>query len=131
MHDQIFVNLPVSDVQRSRGFFASLGYTFNEQYSGEQALCVELGSNITAMLLHRDYFATFLDKPVYDPGKQAGSIIALKCASREMVDQLVAKAVAAGGSAPMPSKDHGFMYYHAFQDPDGHCWEVLFFPEQA
>jgi predicted lactoylglutathione lyase len=131
MHDQIYVNLPINDVQRSRKFFTSLGYTINEQFSSEQAICVVLSENIIAMLLLKDYFATFINKPVNDASKQAGVIVALKCESKEEVDGLVAKALAAGGTAPMPSLDHGFMYIHGFQDLDGHCWELLSMPSQG
>lgn len=125
MHDQVYINLPVADVKRCRAFFTSLGYTINEQYSDDKALCVVLGDAIIAMLLQRDFFATFTPKPVGKPGSETSVLVALKCRDRAHVDELVAKALANGGSALMPSKDYGFMYQHSFQDPDGYGWELV------
>ena len=126
----IFVNLPVTDVQRARKFYTGLGFTINEQFSNEQAACVVISESIYVMVLVREFFATFTGKPVSDAHKQTEVLLCLSTTSREATDTLVAKAVAAGGSAPRPAKDHGFMYQHGFEDPDGHIWELAFMPAQ-
>lgn len=124
----IFVNLPVSDVQRARNFYTGLGFTINEQFSNEQAACVVISESIYVMVLHTDFFATFTDKPICDAREQTEVLLCLSRTSREDTDALVAKAIAAGGSAHRPAQDHGFMYQHSFQDPDGHVWELVFMP---
>jgi uncharacterized protein len=126
----IFVNLPVSDVQRARTFYTGLGFTINEQYSNEQAACVVISETIYVMVLVKDYFATFTGKPVSDAHKQTEVLLCLTTQSREETDALVAKALASGGSAPRPPTDHGFMYQHGFEDPDGHIWELAYMPAQ-
>lgn len=128
---QIFVNLPVQDIPRTRAFYGSLGYEFNPQFSDDKALCMVIADNIFAMLLQRDYFATFTPKPVADATKSTEVLVALSMDNRAQVDEIVAKAVAAGGRTPRPPQDHGFMYQHAFEDPDGHIWEVFFMDPAA
>lgn len=130
MQQMIFVNLPVSDVQRARAFYTGLGFTINEQFSNEQAACVVISESIYVMVLHTEFFATFTQKPVSDAHKQTEVLLCLSTTSREATDALVAKAVAVGGSAPQPAKDHGFMYQHGFEDPDGHIWELVFMQGQ-
>lgn len=125
MHNQIFVNLPVSDLPASRQFFGSLGFAFNPQFSDDNAACMIIGENIYAMLLTRQYFQGFIDRPVAEPASAAQVLLALPCENRAAVDAMVDKAVAAGGKAPRPAKDHGFMYQHGFDDLDGHIWEVF------
>jgi predicted lactoylglutathione lyase len=126
----IFVNLPVSDVKRARNFYTALGFTINEQYSNEQAACVVISETIYVMVLVKDYFATFIDKPVSDAHKQTEVLLCLSTASKEATDALVANAVNAGGRMPRPAKDLGFMYQHSFEDPDGHIWELAFMSGQ-
>jgi len=126
----IFVNLPVSDVQRARAFYTALGFTINEQYSNEQAACVVISESIYVMVLAKDFFATFTDKPISDAHRQTEVLLCLSTTSREATDALVAKALGAGGKAPRPAQDHGFMYQHGFEDPDGHIWELAFMSGQ-
>jgi predicted lactoylglutathione lyase len=126
----IFVNLPVSDVKRARKFYTALGFTINEQYSNEQAACVVISETIYVMVLVKDYFATFIDKPVSDAHKQTEVLLCLTTTSKEATDAMVVKAVKAGGRMPRPAKDLGFMYQHAFEDPDGHIWELAFMSGQ-
>lgn len=121
----IFVNLPINDLQRTKGFFSSLGFTFNPQFSDEKALCMVMDKNIFAMLLQREYFQTFTPKEVVDAHESSEVLLAISMESRQQVDETVKKAVAAGGSTYNQPKDHGFMYQHGFQDPDGHIWEVF------
>jgi predicted lactoylglutathione lyase len=124
MHKQIFVNLPVSDLARSRAFFSSLGFDFNPQFSNEDAACMIIGENIFAMLLVERFFQGFTSKPVADARVGTEVLTCLSCESRAEVDALVARALAAGGRAPNPKQEHGFMYAHGFEDPDGHLWEL-------
>lgn len=125
MHKQIFVNLPVKNVERTRAFFAGLGFSFNPQYSNDQALCMEIGENIFAMLLAESFFKTFIKKPVADATRSTEVLVCLSCESRAEVDNLVARAIAGGGTAPNAPQDHGFMYGHGFEDLDGHVWELV------
>lgn len=124
-HNQIFINLPVKNLDRSVRFFTELGYSFNPAFTDENATCMILGENLFAMLLVEKYFAGFVTKPLADAGTHTGSLIALPVDDREAVDALVARAVAAGGRAPREPIDLGFMYQHGFEDPDGHVWEVF------
>lgn len=125
MHTQIFVNLPITDLPRARTFYEALGYRFNPDYSNDKGACLVLGDKLFAMLLVRDFFQSFTDRPVGDPKKDRQVLICLDCSSREEVDSLVSRALTAGGSAPRPPTDHGFMYFHGFEDLDGHYWELM------
>ena len=125
MATQIYVNLPVQNVARSRRFFTELGFAFNEQFSNEQAVCMVVSDDSFVMLLVESFFQTFTKKPVADASKSTEVLVCLSCDSRSKVDDLVAKAVAAGGTSPNPKQDHGFMYGHGFEDLDGHVWELI------
>lgn len=125
MNSQIFVNLPVADLPRSRNFFQALGYTFNEQFSDDTAACLVISEHIYAMLLTHAKFREFSPKAICDSSKACEVLICLSCDSREELETLVRKAVAAGGSTYAEPKDYGFMYQHSFQDLDGHCWELI------
>ena len=129
MHDQIFVNLPIKDLPRSVKFFESLGYTFNPQFTDENATCMILGENLFAMLLVESYFRTFTDKDVGDAHRTKEVLLAVPVANREAVDALVEKALAAGAKEPRPAQDHGFMYQRSYDDLDGHTWEVFHMSE--
>jgi uncharacterized protein len=131
MHKQIFVNLPVKNVERTKAFFSSLGFGFNPDFSNEQALSMVIGENIFAMLLAEPFFQGFTKKPVADATRATEVIVCLSCESRDEVDQLVAKALAAGATAPNPPQDHGFMYGHGFTDLDGHVWELVYMQPNA
>ena len=126
MHKQIFVNLAVDDLPRSKAFFGAPGLTFNPQFTNEQGACLVLGDNIFAMLLVKDFFKGFTDKALVDAHGATEALLCLSCESRAEVDALVAKAVAAGGKAPRAPQDHGFMYGHGFEDLDGHLWELAY-----
>jgi hypothetical protein len=131
MPTQIFVNLPVSSLERSIRFFRALGFSFDPQFTDDKAACLILGENIYAMLLERAFFATFTPKPVADAHKSTQVLIALSRESRAALDELVEKAVAAGATAPRPRQDHGFMVQHGFHDLDGHVWELLWIAPRA
>lgn len=125
MNSQIFINLPVADLPKSREFFKALGYTFNEEFCDDTAACVVISEHIYAMLLTDAKFREFCPNGICDTKKANEVLITLSCDSREEVDDLVKKAVAAGGSTVEEPKDHGFMYEHGFQDIDGHCWGLI------
>jgi uncharacterized protein len=131
MATQIFVNLPVKDLNRSIEFFTKLGFTFNSQFTDENATCMIVAENIFVMLLVEDYFKTFMPKDICDTTKSAEVLVALSYQSRTEVDEIVAKAIAAGGTTYKEPQDHGFMYQHGFQDLDGHIWEIFFMEESA
>ena len=125
MPTQIFVNLPVKDLDRSVAFFTALGYSFNPQYTDENATCMIVDENIFVMLLVEPYFKTFIKKELCDARRSTEVIVCLSADSRDAVDALVRKAIEAGGKAPAEARDHGFMYQHGFEDPDGHLWELV------
>lgn len=120
----IFVNLPVADIERSRKFFADLGYTFNEAFSGDTAVTVVLGEGQFAMLIQRDAFDALHPVETADASKVKECVICLSVDSREDVDTVVDRALAAGGTAG-DSEDHGSMYGRSFNDPDGHSWQIF------
>lgn len=123
---QIYVNLPVKDLPRSIAFFKSLGYAFNADFSNDSGACMVISENhIYAMLLTQPFFQGFTKKPLADAAKVTEVLVCLACESRAQVDSLVAKALAAGGQAPMPPQDSEFMYGHGFEDLDGHQWELM------
>jgi predicted lactoylglutathione lyase len=131
MVQQIFVNLPVKDLNKTKEFFSHLGFSFNEQFTNEAAACMILGENIYAMLLVEPFFQSFLNKEVGDPTKSAQGIYALAVGSRAEVDQLVDKALEAGGTFTKEPQDHGWMYGRSFADINGHQWEVLYMDESV
>ena len=121
----IFLNLPVKDLEASRGFFGELGFDFNPQFSDDSAACMVVDDNIFVMLLVEDRFKDFINGEIADATKATEAITALSAESREQVDELVDKALAAGGRPWKPVLDEGPMYGGSFQDPDGHVWEVV------
>lgn len=125
MHKQIFVNIAIGDMQKSQAFFKQLGFTFNPQFTNDQGACMVISDDIYAMLLTREFFQGFTGKPLVDATQATEVLICLSCESRAEVDDLVARAVAAGGTAPREPQDHGFMYAHGFEDLDGHIWELV------
>jgi predicted lactoylglutathione lyase len=124
--DNIFVNLPVKDLEKTKDFFSKIGFEFNEQFTDKNAACLVIGDNIFAMLLTEDYFKTFTKKDLSNAANTTEVILALSAESREQVDDIVNAALAAVGSPSNDPVDHGFMYGWSFQDPDGHLWEVMY-----
>ncbi|MFB0620697.1 VOC family protein [Streptomyces sp. AGS-58] len=127
----IFVNLPVSDLDASKRFFTELGYTINPQFTDEKAASVVISDTIVAMLLTRPFYATFTKKEIADATTTNEVMLCLSAESREQVDELVDRAIAAGGAATGENQDHGFMYGRAFEDLDGHIWEVMWMDPAA
>jgi predicted lactoylglutathione lyase len=131
MATQIFVNLPVKDLNRSKEFFTQLGFTFNPRFTDDKCACMVISDNIYSMLITESFFRSFTKKEISDARKSTEVLIALDASSREEVDDLVARAIKAGGTIYMKPQDHGWMYGHSFADPDGHQWEILYMDESA
>jgi len=131
MSTKIFVNLPVKNLDQSIEFFTRLGYTFNPQFTDETATCMNISDDIFVMLLTEAKFKTFTPKAICDAMKSTEVLVCLTCESREQVDEMVRKAVAAGGTTYNEPQDHGFMYGHGFQDLDGHIWELIYMEPNA
>ncbi|GAA3153229.1 VOC family protein [Streptomyces rameus] len=127
----IFVNLPVNDLDASKRFFTELGYTINPQFSDEKAASVVISDTIFAMLLTKPFYSTFTKKEIADATTTSEVLVCLSAESREKVDELVGRAIAAGGTESGPTQDHGFMYGRAFDDLDGHTWEVMWMDPAA
>ncbi|MED1948286.1 MULTISPECIES: VOC family protein [Brevibacillus] len=128
---QIFVNLPVKDLNKSIDFFTAIGYEFNPQFTDQNAACLVIGENIFAMLLVEEFFQTFTKKELADTTRSTEVIVALSADSKEQVDEIVNKALAAGATPSNDPVDHGFMYSWSFQDLDGHLWEFLYMDQGA
>jgi predicted lactoylglutathione lyase len=126
MATKIFVNLPVKDLNKSIAFFTKLDFKFNPQFTDEKATCMIVGEDIFVMLLAEDFFKTFTKKEISDATTSTEVILTLSADSREKVEELVNKAVAAGGTTPNEAQDHGWMYGYGFQDLDGHLWEIMY-----
>ncbi|MDR4889838.1 VOC family protein [Fredinandcohnia sp. QZ13] len=126
----IFVNLPVKNLEKTMEFFSKLGFEFNPQFTNESATCMVIGQNLYAMLLVEEYFKFFTKKDIPDTAKSAEAIIALSVESKEEVDELAEKALAAGAKPTSEPQDHGFMYSRSFADLDGHLWEVFFMEQR-
>lgn len=125
MATQIFVNLPVRDLEKSKAFFANLGYAYDPQYTDENAACMVVDDNMYVMLLAEPFFQGFTPRPVADASQTTEVITAISCDSRERVDEIIHLALDAGGTTPNEAKDYGFMYQHGFADLDGHLWEYV------
>lgn len=124
--NQIFVNLPVKDLDKSVEFFTKIGFEFNPQFTDKNATCMVISEHIFVMLLVEDFFRTFTKKDISNAETTTEVIIALSAESKEQVDEIVNKALAAGGKESNDPVDHGFMYGWSFQDIDGHLWEVSY-----
>jgi uncharacterized protein len=127
----IFVNLAVADVDASKKFFTELGYPLNAQFTTEDCACVVISDTIVAMLLSRQRYADFTRKEIADATRTSEVLLCLSAESREKVDELVDKAIAAGGSATAEALDHGHMYGRSFDDIDGHTWEIMWMDPAA
>ncbi|MGY0491455.1 VOC family protein [Streptomyces sp. WG-D5] len=127
----IFVNLAVSDVEASTKFFTELGYERNAQFSDDTTSSIVISDHIVVMLLAKEKYAQFTKKKIVDSRTSSETLLALSAESREKVDELVDRAIAAGGSETGEKQDHGFMYGRAFDDPDGHTFEVMWMDPTA
>jgi uncharacterized protein len=131
MATKIFVNLPVKNLKNSVDFFTKLGFTFDPKFTDETATCMVVAKDIFVMLLTEAKFKTFTPKQICDATKSTEVLVCLSTESREAVNEMVGKAVAAGGKTYNQPQDHGFMYGHGFQDLDGHIWELIYMQPAA
>ena len=131
MARKMFVNLPVKDLKKSIGFFTKLGFTLNPQFTDETATCMIVSEDIFVVLLTHDKFKSFTPKAICDATKSTEVLVCQSCESRENVDDMVRKAVDAGGTTYNQPQGHGFMYGHGFQDLDGHIWELIYMRSSA
>ena len=122
---QMFVNLPVRNLDRTVAFFTALGFSFNPKFTDENATCMLVGDDCFVMLLVEPFFRQFTDKQLCDTATSIETLVALGADSREGVDALLKAALAAGAREPRPAQDHGFMYTRSFEDLDGHTWEIF------
>src|SRR3954470_15968896 len=120
----LFVNIPVADLERSKAFFAKLGFSYNPNFTDETAACMLVGEQAFVMLLTREKFAQFSKLPIADPTTHALALYSISASSRDEVDALSAAALAAGGTEAEEAEDYGFMYSRSFFDLDGHGWQV-------
>ncbi|WP_405869052.1 MULTISPECIES: VOC family protein [unclassified Streptomyces] len=127
----IFVNLATNDVDASKKFFTELGYTINPQFSTDDCACVVISDTIIAMFLSKKRYADFTKKEIADSTRTSEALLCLSAESREKVDELVEKAIAAGGTGNNDTQDHGYMYGRSFDDLDGHSWEVVWMDPAA
>jgi predicted lactoylglutathione lyase len=128
---KIFVNLAVRDLKKTKEFFSALGFTFNPKFTDDNGACMIVNDEAFVMLLNQPFFMTFTKREVCDTRKYTEGLLALSCDSRAEVDEMVKKALAAGGQPAMDPQDHGFMYGWSFYDPDGHHWEVFWMDPKA
>lgn len=131
MARKIYVNVPVKDLTRSIDFYTKVGFSFNQQFSNENATSIIVSDDILVMLLREDFFKNFTNKPIANAKDSTEVLISISAESREEVDEMVGLAIAAGGASPVPTQDHGWMYGRSFEDPDGHIWEVSYLDMSA
>jgi uncharacterized protein len=131
MTTKIFVNLPVQDLNKTIEFFTKFGFRFNPQFTDENATCMIVGEDIFVMLLVEKFFKTFTKKEICDTTKNIEVIVALSAESREKVDQMINKAIEAGGRESREPQDHGWMYGRSFEDINRHLWEIIYMDEKA
>ncbi|MEJ2121488.1 MAG: VOC family protein [Alphaproteobacteria bacterium] len=125
MPKQIFVNLPIRDLEKSMAFYEALGFTVNPQFTDDTAACIVISDTIYAMLLTHDKFKQFTTKDIADATKTTEVLTALSVESKDAVNEMVDAAVRAGGTEPRDPIDYGFMFQRAFDDLDGHTWEIV------
>ena len=136
MRSQIFLNLPVRDLEKSMAFYSKMGMVNNPQFSDDSAKCMIFSEEIYVMLMTHERFMTFSTKPIADLSNAVSSLLSLSVESVAKMNEIVDNALTAGGKEPVEAKDHGFMQQRTLEDLDGHTWEVFFmdlskFPQEG
>ena len=126
MSKQIFINLAVSNLEKSVGFYTALGFTNNPQFSDEAAKCMVWSENIFVMLLTHERFSSFATKPIADTKTNLAGLFSLSMDNMEAVNKMMTDGLEVGGTEPSPMKDYGFMQQRTIEDFDGHTWEIFF-----
>ncbi|MFD5817927.1 VOC family protein [Streptomyces sp. NPDC127038] len=127
----LFVSVPVADLERSKAFFAKLGFGFNPNFTDETSACMPVGEHAFVMLLGREKFAEYSKLPMADPTTHALALYSFSVSSRDEVDAVSAAALAAGATEADGAEDYGFMYSRSFFDLDGHGWQVMWMDPTA
>lgn len=135
MRPQIFINLPVKDIEQSMRFYTQMGFTNNPKFSDDSAKCMVFSEEIFVMIMGHERFKTFATKPITDVSETISALLSLSLESLDKVNELAEKALAAGGKEPVAAKDYGFMQQRTIEDLDGHTWELFYmdiskFPQQ-
>ena len=135
MKSQIFINLPVKELEKSLNFYTKMGFTNNPQFSDDTAKCMVFSEEIFVMLITHDRFKTFITKPITDVSKTTSALLSISVESLDRVNEISNNAIAAGGKEPIEAKDYGFMQQRTIEDLDGHIWEIFYmdmskFPQQ-
>lgn len=131
MKSQIFVNLPVRDLKKTKEFFTALGFTYNPKFTDDNAACMIVDEGIYVMLLVEEFFKTFTPKEIVDARKSTEVLTAISVDKREKVDELFKRALSAGGKYVREPENYEWMYSQSFQDLDGHIWEFVWMDEGA
>lgn len=129
---QTFVNLPVKDLAKAREFFTALGFSFDPEFTDENATRMIISDDTSVMLAVEPFFRGFIEpQEIADTSRTKEVIVGLSAESREQVDELAEKALAAGGEALGEPDDQGFMYMRGFRDLDGHQWSFIYMDMSA
>lgn len=126
MPKQIFINLPVKDVQASMDFYSAMGFSNNPQFSDESGKCMVWDDSIFLMLLGHDKFKSFTHKPIADTKSAIAGLFSLSVSSPEEMHSMMEKGLAAGGTEPNEMRDYSFMLQRTIEDFDGHTWEIFY-----
>lgn len=126
MAKQIFINLAVTDLQKSMDFYTALGFTNNPQFSDDAGKCMVWSENIFVMLLTHEKFALFATKPIADTKSNVAALFSLSVESVDEVNSIMTNGLQAGGIEPSERKDYGFMQQRTIEDFDGHTWEIFY-----
>ncbi|MHC0442124.1 VOC family protein [Flavobacterium sp. 3-210] len=129
MKTKIFLNLAVKDLNKAISFFTEIGFSVNSQFTNEKGACIVIDENINVMILVEEFYKTFTKKQICDTATTSEVLISISLDSREQVDEMIEKAIKAGGVDYIPAKDYGWMYQRTFLDVDGHHWEVFYMDE--
>lgn len=126
MANQVFINLPVKDVEKSMAFYTAMGFTNNPQFSDQSGKCMVWSENIFVMLLSHEKFASFATKPIADTKSKLAALFSLSTDSVEQMNEIVENGLKAGGTEPHEPRNYGFMQQHTVEDFDGHSWEIFY-----
>ena len=126
MARQIFINLAVKDLEKSKAFYTALGFTNNPQFSDDAGKCMVWSENIYVMLLTHEKFLNFATKPIADTKNAVAGLFSLSLDSVDEVHTVMTNGLNAGGIEPSEMKDDGFMQQRTIEDFDGHTWEIFY-----
>jgi predicted lactoylglutathione lyase len=126
MKSQIFINLPVKELERSFDFYTKMGFTNNPQFSDDSGKCMVFSDEIFVMLLTHEKFKSFITRPITDVSKTTSALFSISVESLDRVNEISDNALSGGGKEPVEAKDYGFMQQRTIEDPDGHIWEIFY-----